>query len=122
MSLALAWNVRGFQVDWSAPFHSVRLQLSLASVQVTLKLGRKRSGPDSSEILNRALTESDAMGLRILVLAENVVLNASGHLAVMVCDAQSQFSAMPLLKLMPCGKLSPWRYAVVFHERFFFSL
>ena len=102
-------------------FHSVVRQLSLASRQVALKLGRNRSGPEVNVALKRALTESffmepDAMGLKMRALMENAVFNASGHFAETVCDAQSQFSAMPLLKLSPCGMLSPWRYAVVFHE------
>lgn len=98
----------GSQADSTVPFHSVVLQLLLASMQVTLKLGRKWAVPEASVILNRALTESEAIGLKTLTLAERAVFSASGHLAFTVCDAQSQFSAMPLLKLSPSGRLSPW--------------
>ena len=99
-----ALNENGFQVDSTAPFHSVVLQLSLASRQVTLKLGRNRSGPEVRVALNRALTESVAVGLRRRALKENSEFNVSGHLAVMVWDAQSQFSVMPLLKFRPDRK------------------
>ena len=71
-------------------------------------LGRKCSGPEENVILKRALTESELTGLKILALAENDVFSASGQWAVTVCDAHSQFSAMPLLKLSPCGMESPW--------------
>ena len=66
------------------PFHSVVRQLSLASRQVALKLGRNRSGPEVNVALKRALTESVAVGLRMRALKENSEFNVLGHLAVMV--------------------------------------
>ena len=107
-TLALALNENCSHVDSMLLFHSVDLQFSLASIQVTLRPGRKRLGPDARDILMRALTESLLVGLRMRILAEMAVFCISGHLTLTVCDAHSQFSVMPLLKLSPCGTESPW--------------
>ena len=90
------------------PFHSVELQLSLASMQVALRLVRTRLGPEVSVILKRALKESEAIALSTRALVERIVFNASGHWTLTVCDAQRRLSAMPLLKLRPCGMESLW--------------
>ena len=85
------------------------MQLSEASMQVTLRLGRKCGGPDASVVLMRALTESDPTGLKVRTLVESTVLNASGTWRLTVCDAHRRLFAIPLLKFNPCGRESPWR-------------